>query len=62
MKVVYHENFNQVYTSDPAAAAGRMEAVVDVLKGRVTFVEPEPAEQEDIERVHTAGHIASVRL
>jgi acetoin utilization deacetylase AcuC-like enzyme len=61
MKVVYHENFNQVYTSDPAAAAGRMEAVVDVLKGRVTFVEPEPAEQEDIERVHTAGHIASVK-
>jgi len=28
MKVVFHEDFYQVYTFDPAAAAGRMEAVL----------------------------------
>jgi len=27
MKVVFHEDFNQVYTSDPAAASGRMESM-----------------------------------
>ncbi len=27
MKVIFHEDFYQVYTSDPAAAAGRVEAV-----------------------------------
>ena len=27
---------NQVYTSDPAAARGRIQAVVDALEGKVT--------------------------
>ena len=31
MKVIFHEDFYGVYTSDPAAAAGRMEAVMDVI-------------------------------
>jgi hypothetical protein len=30
VKVVFHEDFYQVYTGDPAAASGRMEAVVNV--------------------------------
>ena len=29
MKVIFHEDFYQAYTSDPAAVKGRMEAVVD---------------------------------
>lgn len=28
MKVVFHEEFYRVYTSDPAAEPGRMEAIV----------------------------------
>lgn len=60
MKVVYHEDYSRVYTSDPAASPGRMEAIKAALRGRVTFVEPEPAAQEDILRVHTPGHIAAV--
>ena len=28
---------------DPAAASGRMEAILDVIKDRVTFVEAKPA-------------------
>jgi len=35
MKVVFHENFYQVYTSDPAAAAGRIESVMEVLEPHV---------------------------
>jgi acetoin utilization deacetylase AcuC-like enzyme len=27
MKVVYHEDYNQVYSSDPASAPGRIRAV-----------------------------------
>lgn len=60
MKVVYHASYNQVYTSDPAAAAGRMQAVVNALKGKVTFTEPEPAAKENILAVHTPGHVRFV--
>jgi acetoin utilization deacetylase AcuC-like enzyme len=31
MKVIFHQDFYRVYTSDPAAAAGRMEAIVDMI-------------------------------
>ena len=41
MKVIFHERFHDVYTSDPAAAPGRIAAVVAALKGRVDFVEAE---------------------
>lgn len=61
MKVVYHEDYNKVYASDPAASAGRIRAVANALKGKVTFVEPEPATKEDILRVHTPEHVNSVK-
>ena len=60
MKVVYHEDYNQVYTSDPAAAAGRIQAVMTALEGKVTFVKPEPATREAILSIHTPEHIKSV--
>lgn len=60
MKVVYHEDYNEVYTSDPAAAAGRIRAVEIALKGKVTFIEPQPATREDIMRAHTPEHVKSV--
>ena len=46
MKVVYHADFNKVYTSDPAASAGRIRAVEAVLEGKVTFVEPKAAAKD----------------
>ena len=52
MKVIFHEKFYEVYTNDPAAAEGRMEAMVRSLKGEFEFVEPEPALERDLERVH----------
>ena len=38
MKVVFHEDFYKIYTSDPAASAGRMESIVEVIESKVEFV------------------------
>lgn len=61
MKVIFHEDFYQVYASDPAAAAGRMQAVVDVIKPHVEFVQTEPASEADIARVHSQLHIDRIK-
>jgi acetoin utilization deacetylase AcuC-like enzyme len=61
MKVIFHHDFYTVYTSDPAAAAGRMEAVVETISGHVDFVEALPAAEGDILTVHTQRHVDSVR-
>ncbi|NLZ28075.1 MAG: histone deacetylase family protein [Firmicutes bacterium] len=61
MKVVYHEDYNEVYTSDPAASEGRIQAVVKALEGKVSFVEPEPASEEIILSLHTSDHVKSVK-
>jgi len=61
MKVIFHEDFYQVYTSDPAAEAGRMEAIVEVIEGNVEFVAAQPAPEKDIAAVHTKAHIAHVK-
>lgn len=60
MKVVYHDDFNQVYTADPAATSGRIEAISRVIKNKVTLVEAVAAKREDIEAVHTKAHIENV--
>ncbi len=61
MKVVFHKRFYEVYTHDPAAAAGRMESIVNALKGTHDFIEPFPASEKDLERVHGRQHIQSVK-
>ena len=60
MKVVFHEDFYNVYTSDPAASAGRMESIMESIETKVEFVKAQPATQKDIEAVHTKTHIESV--
>ncbi len=60
MKIVFHPKFYEVYTSDPAAEAGRMEAIVAELKD-FEFVEPKPATKDDILLVHTERHYEYVR-
>jgi acetoin utilization deacetylase AcuC-like enzyme len=60
MKMVFHEDFYQVYTGDPAAASGRMEAVVETIEPHVEFVLAEPAFRQHIAAVHTAMHIHTV--
>ena len=61
MKVIFSHNFYPVYASDPAAAAGRIEAVMNALPGDAELVEAEPATEAQIGLAHTAEHIDSVR-
>ena len=61
MKVIFHEKFYEVYAGDPAAAAGRMEAVVDVIRPFVDMIEPAPATEDQIAAVHTRSHIERVK-
>lgn len=61
MKVFFDEQFHTEYTSDPAAAPGRITAVVKALQGRVDFVAVEPAEAGDILAVHEPAHVEDVK-
>ncbi len=60
MKVVFHEDFNQVYTGDPAAASGRMESIVETIEPHVELVPAEPALRQHIAAIHTEMHIQQV--
>lgn len=60
MKVVYHPAFTQVYTHDPAAKPGRMEAILAAIKDRATFLEAVPATRDQIGLAHTRSHIEQV--
>jgi acetoin utilization deacetylase AcuC-like enzyme len=61
VKVVYHPDCTQVYTADPAAEPGRIEAIVEALRGRVDWVEPQPATPGQIALAHTPAHIERVK-
>ncbi len=61
MKVVYHNMYTQVYSSDPASTAGRIESIYDVLHDDFKFVTPNPASEEDVRLVHRDEHIARIR-
>jgi acetoin utilization deacetylase AcuC-like enzyme len=61
MKVVFHADFCQVYTDDPAAAAGRMEAILSVIEPYVELVEARPAAEVEILAVHTPAHVERIR-
>jgi acetoin utilization deacetylase AcuC-like enzyme len=61
MKIIFHERFYEVYTTDPAAAAGRMEAIMEVLGKDFQFVTPPPAADADLALVHTPGHIETIK-
>lgn len=60
MKVFYHDDFRQVYVSDPAATPGRIEAILAAIKDEVSFEEPLPAAADDIEAVHSIYHVKYV--
>jgi acetoin utilization deacetylase AcuC-like enzyme len=60
MKLVYSEQFQESYTSDPAAAPGRMEAVLEVVGPHAELVPARPAPAEAIARAHEEAHVAAV--
>jgi acetoin utilization deacetylase AcuC-like enzyme len=61
MKIIFHPDFYSVYTADPAAAKGRIEAVMRAIDGRYPIVAARPASDEDIARAHVESHMESVR-
>lgn len=61
MKVIYHDIFKVVYDYDPAAARGRMECIVNELQGIYEFIEPDPAQENDLLLIHQPGHINYVK-
>ena len=61
MKIIFHERFYEVYAADPAAAAGRMEAIVAALGKDFPFVTAPPATDKDLTRVHTADHLERIK-
>ena len=60
MKVVFHEDFYQVYTGDPAASSGRMEAIVETIEPQVEFLSAKPALRQHTAAIHTEMHIQHV--
>ncbi len=62
MKVIFHKRFYEAYTHDPAAAAGRMEAIVNTLKGKFGFVETGPASEKDLEKVEVRPQAKQLTL
>jgi len=60
MKIILHKNYKQVYSCDPAAKAGRIESILEALKG-YEFVLPQSADEEDLLLVHAQSLIDSVR-
>ena len=61
VKVVYHPRFQEVYTSDPAARAGRMESILREVSPHFEMVMAEPATLGDIRLVHSEQHIKGVQ-
>jgi len=61
LKVVYHERYREVYSSDPASQPGRIDSIYNELHTQFEFVRPEPAKEEDLLLVHGKGHVEYVK-
>lgn len=61
MKVIYHPRYEEVYSSDPAARAGRMEAILKEVSPQFEMVMAEPAAIDDLRSVHSDEHIRSIQ-
>jgi len=61
MKVIFHEKYSDIYSSDPASAKGRLDGPYHVLKDEFEFVSPIAASEIDLQLVHTQAHIEWIR-
>ncbi len=61
MKIIFHPDFYATYTSDPAAAKGRIEAVTRAIEGKYPMVTARPATDEQIALAHVESHMDAVR-
>ena len=62
MKVVYHERYREVYSSDPASQPGRIESIYNELHDQFEFVKPEPARERDLLLVHGKSHVEYIKV
>ena len=60
MKIIFHKKYyNSDYAMDPAAADGRLNNIMRIVKSKPKIHEiltPKPASKEDILRAHTKNH------
>lgn len=61
MKIVFHEKYFTVYSSDPASAEGRLDSAYNILKENFEFVNPLPAQDDDLLLVHSQAHIKHIK-
>ena len=63
MKVVFHEDFYEVYALDPAAGAGRLEPIIERIQEDSFYeiVNAIPAQKKEILRAHTDRHFLRVK-
>lgn len=61
MRIVFHPIFKKVYSHDPAAKPGRIEAILKEIEDDYDFVMPQPARERDLRIIHTRRHIDSVK-
>ncbi|MHA1337273.1 MAG: histone deacetylase family protein, partial [Promethearchaeota archaeon] len=65
MKIIFHEKyFNSDYAADPAAAPGRLDKIMEIIRSKpqdYEIIEPKPATEEDILRAHSKEHYKRIK-
>lgn len=65
IKIIFHKGYyNSLYAMDPAAAAGRLDGIMEIIKRkpeRYEIITPDPADEADILRVHGRNHYERVK-
>ena len=61
MKVVFHDLFLETYVGDPAAAYGRLDHALKLVREKYPLLQPSPCTEGDVLLVHTSAHLESVR-
>ena len=61
MKVYFHPEFYDKYSTDPAAETGRMEAIIEEITPFAEIISCAPASEDDLLAAHTKAHIEQVR-
>ncbi len=61
MKIVFDQRYLEVYASDPAAAQGRLDKAQELLCAKYECLQPQPAQDTDLELVHPPHHINRIK-
>lgn len=60
MKIVFHDDFYNVYSDESAAVSGRMEAIMNDMPHLYQIITPEKADYFDITSVHDENYVKEV--